>query len=93
MTENPNNVPMFARAIIGGKKTEKIESRVSDELKEGVRRKWMDAGFSSESEYVEHVLSIDVFGFDHVRSVLEQRLRRVCGLSDGRQTPEKGASA
>lgn len=74
--------PMFARATIGGKKTDKIEARVSDELKEAVRRQWMDGGFSSESEWLERLAAVACFGFEHVRMVEEQRLRRVCFVSD-----------
>ncbi|WP_284335416.1 hypothetical protein [Comamonas sp. NoAH] len=73
---------MFARATIGGKKTEKLEARVSDELKEAVRRRWKDDGFGSESEWLEHVIAIACFGFEHVRMVQEQRLRRVSFVSD-----------
>ena len=75
-------IPMFARSTIGGKKTEKIEARVSDELKEAIRRRWMDDGFSSESEWLEHLASIACFGFEHVRMLQEARLRRVGCLSD-----------
>ncbi|ARU06162.1 hypothetical protein CCO03_17090 [Comamonas serinivorans] len=75
----------FSRALIGGKKNSKLEARVSDELKEAARRRWMDAGFSSESEYIEHVVSIDVFGKEHVRSLILQRLDRVGGVSDNAQ--------
>ena len=82
MTENPNNVPMFARAILGWKKTEKAEARISYELKEDSRRKWMDDGFSSESEYIDFLMSVDVYGKDHVRSLIERRFSRVFSLSD-----------
>lgn len=75
-------LPMFARSTIGGKKTEKLEARVSDELKEAVRRRWTDDGFGSESEWLEHLVAVACFGFEHVRMVHEQRLRRVGYLSD-----------
>lgn len=74
--------PLFARAVIGGKKNSKLEARVSDDLKEAVRRKWVDDGFESESEWVEMVAAVACFGADHVRMVQEQRLRRVSSLSD-----------
>lgn len=74
--------PVFARAIIGGKKTEKLEARCSDELKEAVRRKWHDDGFSSESEWLEMLAAVAVFGVDHIRTVQEERLLRVGFLSD-----------
>lgn len=78
--------PMFAKAIIGGKKNSKLEARVSDDLKEAVRRKWNDAGFESESEWLEMLAAVACFGAEHVRMVQEQRLRRVSSLSDVIQT-------
>lgn len=85
---NWKDVPAPSRSLIGGKKTAKVEARVSDELKEAMRRKWMDAGFGSESEYVETVLSIDVLGFEHVRMLQERRLRAVWNVSDTRPTSQ-----
>lgn len=71
----------LSRAIIGGKKIERMEVRVSYELKEAARRRWVDAGYSSEAEYLETLVSVDVFGVDHVRSVMLQRLNAVRDLS------------
>ena len=71
-----------SRAIIGSKKIEKIEARVSYELKEALRRRWVDQGFSSESEYLEMLVSVNLFGADHVHSVLSNRLRAVGLVSD-----------
>lgn len=71
-----------SRAIIGGKKIDRMETRVSYELKEAARRRWVDAGYSSESEYLETLISVDVFGVDHVRSVMLQRLNAVSNVSD-----------
>jgi hypothetical protein len=68
---------LFSRALVGGKKIEKLEARVSYELKEAVRRKWLDAGFCSESEYLETLVSCDVFGSEHVRMLADQRIASV----------------
>lgn len=70
-----------SRALIGGKKIERMEVRVSYELKEAARRRWVDAGYSSEAEYLETLVIVDVFGVDHVRSVMLQRLNAVGDLS------------
>ncbi|RYF59461.1 MAG: hypothetical protein EOO27_09230 [Comamonadaceae bacterium] len=86
-----DDLPMFSRAILGGKKSSKLEARVSDELKETVRRRWVDLRFSSESEYLEYLATVDCFGKDHVRMVLEHRLRMVGSLSDS--SPTEGATA
>jgi hypothetical protein len=86
---------MFSRSIVGGKKTAKMEARVSDELKEAMRRKWMDAGFNSEAEYLETLVSCDVFGLEHVRMVMDRRIASVCNVavlgqeSDGKTNGER----
>lgn len=81
-TPSPNPNPVFARSIIGGKKTAKLEARVSEDLKEELRRKWHDEGFSSESECLEMLVAVYLRGIDHIRSVQEERLTRVGRLSD-----------
>ena len=86
MHQQDDYTPMFARSVIGGKKNSKLEARVSDDLKEAVRRKWNDSGFESESEWLEMLAAVACFGHEHVRMVQEQRLRRVSSLSDSFQT-------
>lgn len=81
-----DGLPMFSRSILGGKKSSKLEARVTDELKEGVRRRWVDLQFSSESEYLEYLATVDCFGKGHVRMVQERRLGLVSSLSDSAQT-------
>lgn len=91
-TAPPGDVPMFARSILGGKKTAKVEARISDHLKEAIRRRWVDLGFSSESEYLEYLATVDCFGKGHVRMVHEQRLSMVGGLSDSSPTAAAGGA-
>jgi hypothetical protein len=79
---------LFARAVIGGKKSAKVDARVSDELKEGMLRRRIELGFRSESEYVDYVLSVDVFGAEHLQMVHESRLRAVCKSSDISRQPQ-----
>lgn len=81
-----NDEVQLSRALIGGKKIERMEARVSYELKEAARRRWVDAGYSSEAEYLETLVSVDVFGVDHVRSVMLQRLDAV-GTVAGKGRP------
>jgi hypothetical protein len=81
-----NPVTRFARGILGGKKTAKVEARVSDELKEGVERRFRELGFDSASEYVDFVLTMDVFGAEHVAMVMQRRISMVRSSSDVRPT-------
>lgn len=80
----------FSRAILGGKKTRKLEARCSDELKEGVAMRFRALGFHSESEYLEYIATVDVFGIDHIRMVHDRRLAMVLASSDNGQA--KGGS-
>ncbi|WP_159053733.1 hypothetical protein [Variovorax sp. PMC12] len=81
-----DDIPMFARSVLGGKKTAKLEARVSDDLKETVRRRWVDLGFESESQYLEYLATVDCYGVEHVRMVHERRLSMVRTLSATSQT-------
>ena len=83
---------MSSRSILGGKKSARIESRVSDDLKEAIRRRWMDVGFESESQYIEYLVTADCFGKDHIRMVQDRRLSMVRTLSEGSPAGEGGAS-
>lgn len=71
-----------AHAIDGGKKNDKLEARVSDDLKEAFRRKWLDSGFASESECLEKLAAVFAWGPEHVRMMEERKIRRVSLLSD-----------
>jgi hypothetical protein len=78
---NDTSTPMFSRSLLGGKKTCKIEARVSDEVKEAIRRRWVDLGYGSESEYIETLATVDCYGVDHVRMIQDRRLSMVCSVS------------
>ncbi|GHC72810.1 hypothetical protein GCM10007320_08940 [Pseudorhodoferax aquiterrae] len=81
-----NNFTSFARGIFGGKKSAKMEARVTEELKEGALRRRLHYGFRSESEYLEHLVTVDVLGKEHVRMINERRLEMVGQVSDNVQT-------
>jgi hypothetical protein len=70
---------LFARSSVGGKKFSFVKGRVSDELKADLARKCheLDVG---ESEYIERLLAISLYGFDHVVNLERDRTRRVVGL-------------
>jgi hypothetical protein len=84
-----NDMPMLSRSPIGGKKSARVEARVSEDLKEAIRRRWIDIGFASESEYIEFLTTVDCFGEGHVRMLHERRLSLVRTLSDKAPTREQ----
>ena len=89
-TAEPGLAPQaaLARATLGGKRTERIESRVTDELKDELRRRCAALGMT-ESDFIERLVAVTLYGVDHVQMVEQERLRAVCGLSG--LFPQKGA--
>lgn len=71
---------MTTHRIFGAKRTCKVEARVTDELKFELQRKCHEIGIT-ESDYLDRLLSISLFGFEHVASLEQQKLQKVCGLS------------
>jgi hypothetical protein len=77
--DNPQNTN-FARSMTGSKRTNRVEARVADELKFDLQRKCHELSMS-ESDYIDRLLSVALYGFEHVRSMELQRIQAVCGLS------------
>ena len=74
-----NANPAFARAAIGGKKTAEIKARTSDEVKLTLARRCHELGMT-ESEYIDRLVAMSLFGVEHVISVEQQRTKAVAGL-------------
>jgi hypothetical protein len=72
--------PVFARSLTGAKRTAKVEARVTDELKFDLQRRCHELSMS-ESDYIDRLVSISLYGIEHVRSVELSRIEQVCGLS------------
>lgn len=74
----------LARSSMGGKKTAFLKAACSEELKEAVARKLAvmrsETGRTvSESEYIERVVAISLFGYAHVAMVEQEQLARLAG--------------
>ncbi len=80
MTTEKEPIPLFARSSLGGKRSAKCESRITDELKFALDRRAHDLGMTV-SDYIERLLSVNLFGEAHVLSVEAARTRGVIGLS------------
>ena len=74
------NTPLFARTMTGAKRTAKVEARVTDDLKFDLQRRCHELAMS-ESDYIDRLVSISLYGIEHVRSVELSRIEQVCGLS------------
>lgn len=71
-------IPMFARSAMGGKRTARIEARVTDETKFALAQRCHQIGIT-ESDYITNLVELSLFGYEHVASVQQDRLRLVCG--------------
>lgn len=74
----------LARSSMGGKKTAFLKAACSEEMKEAVARKLAviraETGRTvSESEYIERVIAISLFGYEHVAMVEQEQLKRLAG--------------
>lgn len=72
---------MFARSTVSGtKRTARIEARVTDETKADLARRCREAGMT-ESQFIERLVEVSLYGAKHVLSVERERTAMVCGLS------------
>ncbi|MNX93673.1 hypothetical protein D3C86_1258680 [compost metagenome] len=74
------DLPMFARSALGGKKSSEVKARITDETKMDLQRK-CHAVDMTESELVGYLIEVNLYGQEHVESVLRARLAKVVGLS------------
>jgi len=71
--------PVFSRSSIGGKKNSEIKARVSDETKFALQRKCHELGIT-ESEYLDKLVNISLFGIDEVIEGERQKAQGIVGL-------------
>jgi hypothetical protein len=74
-----NDEAQFSRSTMGGKKNSWAKARVSDELKFDLARECHVLDIS-ESEFIEKLLAIRLYGKEHVDSLQQQKLDRVAGV-------------
>ncbi len=70
----------FARSALGGKRSARVEARVTDETKQELARRCHQLGIT-ESDYITALVESSLFGVDHVLMVQRERLAQVCGRS------------
>jgi hypothetical protein len=78
-SDGDGEIVAFARSAIGGKKTAEIKARTSDELKFTLQRRCHELGMT-ESEYIDRLVALSLFGEEHVLSVDREKTKGVAGL-------------
>lgn len=71
---------LFARSLSGQKRNSKVEARITDEMKFDLQRRCHDLSMS-ESDFLDRLIAMALYGFEHVRNLEQARLEQVCGLS------------
>lgn len=70
---------LFSRSSLGGKKSSEVRARVTDELKFSLQRRCNELGIT-ESEYIDTLLSVSLYGEDKVLTAQRARVEAVAGL-------------
>lgn len=73
-----DDIPMFARSAMGGKRSARIEARVTDETKLALAQRCHQIGIT-ESDFIAQLVELSLYGYEHVASGQQDRLRMVCG--------------
>jgi len=87
MSKTPNPTEATAlreaalgRSPLGGKKTARVDVRITDDTKFDLTRKCHELGIS-ESDYVCTLIESSLYGLEHVLKVQRDRLMAVRGLA------------
>jgi len=71
---------MSPYSVFPGKRSAQVEARVHDETKLDLARRCHELGIT-ESEYLQQLVEVSLYGMDHVMNMHQKRLAGVCGLS------------
>lgn len=77
-----------ARPSPFGKRTAKVQTKVSEETKLLLAVRWRDLGYTTEAAYVAELLECAAHGVEEVLKLQENRLLAIVGM--GQQRPKNG---
>lgn len=78
MSEPSDHPVQFARSPIRGKRTSDVKARVTDEVKFELQRRCAELQIT-ESDYIDRLLCVSLFGPDAVREMEEQKTHMIMG--------------
>ena len=73
------NLPLFSRTPIGGKRSSDVKARVSDETKFALQKRCAELGIT-ESDYIDRLLLVSLFGFESVVQMEREKTEKVAGM-------------
>ena len=74
-----DELPMFSRSPIGGKRSSDVKARVADETKFALQRRCAELGIT-ESDYIDRLLLVSLFGLDAVVQMEREKTEKVAGM-------------
>ena len=74
-----DDLPMFARSAVGGKKSSEVKARITDETKFALQRRCAELGIT-ESDYIDRLLCVSLFGFDAVVKAERDKTEQIAGM-------------
>jgi hypothetical protein len=80
------HAPAFARSPMRGKRTSDVKARVTDEVKFALQRRCAELGIT-ESDYIDRLLCVSLFGPEAVREMDEQKTHLIMGWWHKLTTP------
>lgn len=83
-----DDLPMFARSAVGGKKTSEVKARITDETKFALQRRCAELGIT-ESDYIDRLLCVSLFGFDAVLKAEREKTEKIVGLWGADPMPKR----
>lgn len=73
------DLPAFSRTPMGGKRSSDVKARVADETKFALQRRCAELGIT-ESDYIDRLLCVSLFGFDAVLAAEREKTQKVAGM-------------
>jgi predicted DNA-binding protein len=88
----PEDLPVYSRAVIGGKNDDEIRFRCPYELKQIINQLAHSYGMT-ESEFMRDLATIRAYGLEHYKSVMAAKAVAVAGvLREGGASVEQGGA-
>lgn len=73
------DIPFFSRTPMGGKRSSDVKARVSDDTKLALQKRCAELSIT-ESDYIDRLLLVSLFGFETVVQMEREKTEKVVGM-------------
>lgn len=77
-TPDGEREPAFARSVMRGKRSARVEARVTEDLKFDLQRKCAELAIT-ESDYIDRLLCVSLYGPEAVLEMEQQKTHMIMG--------------